>query len=60
MPTEEPKPYDEDINNADVLVNVDPAEECAAAHATQAQAYALISIARTLRRLELLQPKVRY
>ncbi len=59
MPTEEPKPYDENIDWADTLVNVDPALDYAAAHATQAQAYALISIARTLRRLELLLPKLR-
>lgn len=43
---------DEDINNADTLVNVDPALDYAQAHSTQAQAYALISIAKALRRLE--------
>ncbi len=56
---EEPKPYDEDIIEADKLVNVDPGNEYAAAYSTQAQAYALISIARTLRRLELLLPSLR-
>lgn len=43
---------DKDIDWADTLVNVDPALDYAVAHSTQAQAYALISIAKTLRRLE--------
>lgn len=59
MPLEEPKPYDEDIDNADTLVSVDPCQEGAEACAVQAQASALISIARTLRRLELLLPSLR-
>lgn len=53
MPTEEPKSYDEDIDNADNFASLDPADEYAATYATQAQALALISIAKTLRRIEL-------
>ena len=45
---------DEDIENADNLANVDPAHTYAQAYSTQAQTYALISIAKTLRRLETL------
>ncbi len=59
MPLEEPEPYDEDIDNADNLVNTPPDVGLAAGYSAQAQAYALISIAKTLRRLELLLPKLR-
>lgn len=47
-----PKDHDEDLENADMLVNVEPGGEGAAAYATQAHAYATISIAKTLRRME--------
>lgn len=57
---EEPKPYDEDLIEADKLASLPADHKCATAYATQAQALALISIARTLRRLELLLPKLRY
>lgn len=48
---------DKDTDWAETLVNVDPALDYAAAHSTQAQAYALISITKTLRRLEIFLQK---
>ncbi len=48
---------DEDLENADNLVNVDPGLDYASAHSIQAIAYALISIAKTLRRLEIFLQK---